>query len=184
MDGPPPFAMIIAKKFLGVRRMYHWIFAFLFGLSGASLAQSLPPATAPGAPAASGAPVAAAPQVVVPAQAPAVTAPQAAAPAPAPAAAAPQAAAPATAAAPAAAPAEPTLTDRAGAAVGKAAEEATSAFGRAMNWTGRQLEDAGQWAIKQGEHIASDTPHTAAAPAASAAPAAPAQPLPAPVPVR
>jgi hypothetical protein len=80
--------------------------------------------------------------------------------------------------------AEPTLTDRAGAAVGKAAEEATSAFGRAMNWTGRQLEDAGQWAIKQGEHIASDTPHTAAAPAASAAPAAPAQPLPAPVPVR
>ena len=172
--------MIIAKKFLGVRRMYHWIFVFLFGLSGASLAQSLPPAVAPGAPAASGAPVAAAPQVVVPAQAPAVAAPQAAAPAPAPAAAAPQAAAPATAAA----PAEPTLTDRAGAAVGKAADEATSAFGRAMNWTGRQLEDAGQWAIKQGEHIASDTPHTAAAPAASAAPAAPAQPLPAPVPVR
>ena len=149
--------------------MYHWIFVFLFGLSGASLAQSLPPAVAPGAPAASGAPVAAAPQVVVPAQAPAVAAPQAAAPAPAPAAAA---------------PAEPTLTDRAGAAVGKAADEATSAFGRAMNWTGRQLEDAGQWAIKQGEHIASDTPHTAAAPAASAAPAAPAQPLPAPVPVR
>ena len=148
--------------------MCHWIFAFLFGLSGASLAQSLPPAVVPGAPAASGAPVAAAPQVVVPAQAPAVTAPQAAAPAPAPAAAT----------------AEPTLTGRAGAAVGKAAEEATSAFGRAMNWTGRQLEDAGQWAIKQGEHIASDTPHTAAAPAASAAPAAPAQPLPAPVPVR
>ena len=177
MDGPPPFAMIVGKKFLGVRRMYHWIFAFLLGLSGASLAQSLPPAAAPGAPAASGAPVAAAPQVVAPAQAPAVTAPQAAAPAPAPAAAAPQAAAPATAAA----PAEPTLTDRAGAAVGKAADEATSAFGRAMNWTGRQLEDAGQWAIKQGEHIASDKPHTAAAPAA---PEAPAQPLPPPVPAR
>ena len=134
--------------------MYHWIFVFLLGLGGASLAQSLPSPAAPSAPAASGAPVAAAPQVVAPAQAPA------------------------------AATAEPTLTDRAGAAVGKAAEEATSAFGRAMNWTGRQLEDAGQWAIKQGEHIASDTPHTAAAPAASAAPAAPAQPLPAPVPVR
>jgi hypothetical protein len=144
--------------------MYHWIFVFLFGLGGASLAQSLPSPVAPSAPAASGAPVAAAPQVVAPAQAPAAAAPQAAAPA--------------------AATAEPTLTDRAGAAVGKAAEEATSAFGRAMNWTGRQLEDAGQWAIKQGEHIASDTPHTAAAPAASAAPAAPAQPLPAPVPVR
>jgi hypothetical protein len=144
--------------------MYHWIFVFLLGLGGTSLAQSLPSPVAPSAPAASGAPVAAAPQVVAPAQAPAVAAPQAAAPA--------------------AATAEPTLTDRAGAAVGKAAEEATSAFGRAMNWTGRQLEDAGQWAIKQGEHIASDTPHTAAAPAASAAPAAPAQPLPAPVPVR
>jgi pyruvate dehydrogenase E2 component (dihydrolipoamide acetyltransferase) len=174
--------MIITNTFLGSRHMYHWIFVFLLGLGGTSLAQSLPSPLAPSAPAASGAPVAAAPQVVVPAQAPAVTAPQAAAPAPAPAAAAPQAAAPA--AAPAAATAEPTLTDRAGAAVGKAAEEATSAFGRAMNWTGRQLEDAGQWAIKQGEHIASDTPHTAAAPAASAAPAAPAQPLPAPVPVR
>jgi len=134
--------------------MYHRIFVFLLGLGGASLAQSLPSPVAPSAPAASGAPVAAASQVVAPAQAPA------------------------------AAPVEPTLTDRAGAAVGKAAEEATSAFGRAMNWTGRQLEDAGQWAIKQGEHIASDTPHTAAAPAASAAPAAPAQPLPAPVPVR
>jgi len=152
--------------------MYHWIFVFLFGLGGASLAQSLPSPVAPSAPAA------AAPQVVAPAQAPVVAAPQVVAPAQAPAAAAPQAAAPA------AATAEPTLTDRAGAAVGKAAEEATSAFGRAMNWTGRQLEDAGQWAIKQGEHIASDTPHTAAAPAASAAPAAPAQPLPAPVPVR
>jgi pyruvate/2-oxoglutarate dehydrogenase complex dihydrolipoamide acyltransferase (E2) component len=145
--------------------MYHWIFVFLLGLGGASLAQSLPSPVAPSAPAASGAPVAAAPQVVAPAQAPAAAAPQAAA-------------------APAAAPADPTLTDRAGAAVGKAAEEATSAFGRAMNWTGRQLEDAGQWAIKQGEHIASDTPHTAAAPAASAAPAAPAQPLPPPVPAR
>jgi hypothetical protein len=41
--------------------------------------------------------------------------------------------------APAATPAERSLTDRAGAAVGKAAEETTSAFGRAMNWTGRQL---------------------------------------------
>lgn len=170
--------MIITNTFLGTRHMYHWIFVFLLGLGGTSLAQSLPSPVAPSAPAASGAPVAAAPQVVVPAQAPAVAAPQVVAPAQAPAAAAPQAAAPA------AATAEPTLTDRAGAAVGKAAEEATSAFGRAMNWTGRQLEDAGQWAIKQGEHIASDTPHTAAAPAASAAPAAPAQPLPAPVPVR
>ena len=138
--------------------MYRWIFVFLLGLGGTSLAQSLPSPVAPSAPAA------AAPQVVAPAQAPAVAAPQAAAPA--------------------AATAEPTLTDRAGAAVGKAAEEATSAFGRAMNWTGRQLEDAGQWAIKQGEHIASDTPSTAAAPAASAAPAVPAQPLPPPVPVR
>ena len=170
--------MIITNTFLGSRHMYHWIFVFLLGLGGTSLAQSLPSPVAPSAPAASGAPVAAAPQVVAPAQAPAVAAPQVVAPAQAPAAAAPQAAAPA------AATAEPTLTDRAGAAVGKAAEEATSAFGRAMNWTGRQLEDAGQWAIKQGEHIASDTPHTAAAPAASAAPAAPAQPLPAPVPVR
>jgi hypothetical protein len=170
--------MIITNTFLGTRHMYHWIFVFLLGLGGTSLAQSLPSPVAPSAPAASGAPVAAAPQVVAPAQAPAVAAPQVVAPAQAPAAAAPQAAAPA------AATAEPTLTDRAGAAVGKAAEEATSAFGRAMNWTGRQLEDAGQWAIKQGEHIASDTPHTAAAPAASAAPAAPAQPLPAPVPVR
>ena len=170
--------MIITNTFLGTRHMYHWIFVFLLGLGGTSLAQSLPSPVAPSAPAASGAPVAAAPQVVAPVQAPAVAAPQVVAPAQAPAAAAPQAAAPA------AATAEPTLTDRAGAAVGKAAEEATSAFGRAMNWTGRQLEDAGQWAIKQGEHIASDTPHTAAAPAASAAPAAPAQPLPAPVPVR
>ena len=170
--------MIITNTFLGSRHMYHWIFVFLLGLGGTSLAQSLPSPVAPSAPAASGAPVAAAPQVVAPVQAPAVAAPQVVAPAQAPAAAAPQAAAPA------AATAEPTLTDRAGAAVGKAAEEATSAFGRAMNWTGRQLEDAGQWAIKQGEHIASDTPHTAAAPAASAAPAAPAQPLPAPVPVR
>ncbi len=170
--------MIITNTFLGTRHMYHWIFVFLLGLGGTSLAQSLPSPAAPSAPAASGAPVAAAPQVVAPVQAPAVAAPQVVAPAQAPAAAAPQAAAPA------AATAEPTLTDRAGAAVGKAAEEATSAFGRAMNWTGRQLEDAGQWAIKQGEHIASDTPHTAAAPAASAAPAAPAQPLPAPVPVR
>jgi hypothetical protein len=170
--------MIITNTFLGTRHMYHWIFVFLLGLGGTSLAQSLPSPVAPSAPAASGAPVAAAPQVVAPAQAPAVAAPQVVAPAQAPAAAAPQAAAPA------AATADPTLTDRAGAAVGKAAEEATSAFGRAMNWTGRQLEDAGQWAIKQGEHIASDTPHTAAAPAASAAPAAPAQPLPAPVPVR
>ena len=168
--------MIITNTFLGTRHMHHWIFVFLLGLGGTSLAQSLPSPVAPSAPAA------AAPQVVAPAQAPAVAAPQVVAPAQVPAAAAAQAAAPAQA--PATATAEPTLTDRAGAAVGKAAEEATSAFGRAMNWTGRQLEDAGQWAIKQGEHIASDTPHTAAAPAASAAPAAPAQPLPAPVPVR
>ena len=153
--------------------MYHWIFVFLLGLGGTSLAQSLPSPVAPSAPAASGAPVTAAPQVVAPVQAPAVAAPQVVAPAQAPAAAAP-----------AAATAEPTLTDRAGAAVGKAAEEATSAFGRALNWTGRQLEDAGQWAIKQGEHIASDKPNTAAAPAAPAAPEAPAQPLPPPVPVR
>ena len=113
--------------------MYHWIFVFLLGLGGASLAQSLPP--------------------------------------PVPAA-------------PGAAPAERSLTDRAGAAVGKAAEETTSAFGRAMNWTGRQLEGAGQWTARQGENIASDKPETAAAPAAPAAPEVPAQPLPPPVPVR
>ena len=80
-----------------------------------------------------------------------------------------------------AAPAERSLTDRAGAAVGKAAEETTSAFGRAMNWTGRQLEGAGQWTARQGENIASDKPET---PAPTAAPAAPAQALPPPVPVR
>lgn len=79
------------------------------------------------------------------------------------------------------APAERSLTDRASAAVGKAAEETTSAFGRAMNWTGRQLEGAGQWTARQGENIASDKPET---PAPTAAPAAPAQVLPPPVPVR
>ena len=132
--------------------MYHWIFAFLLGLGGASLAQSLPPPVpiAPGAAAASDAP-AAAPQAAAPAQAPAAT------------------------------PADPSLTERAGAAVGRAAEETTSAFGRAMNWTGRQLDGAGQGTARQGENIASDKPETAAAPAA---PAAPAQPLPPPVPVR
>ena len=110
--------------------MHHWIFVFLLGLGGASLAQSLPP------------PVPAAPD---------------------------------------AAPAERSLTERAGAAVGKAAEETTSAFGRAMNWTGRQLESAGQWTARQGENIATDKPETAAAPAT---PAAPAPALPPPVPVR
>ena len=132
--------------------MYHWIFVFLLSLGGASLAQSLPPPV----PVAPGAPSttdapAAAPQAAMPAQAPA------------------------------AAPAERSLTDRAGAAVGKAAEETTSAFGRAMNWTGRQLEGAGQWTARQGENIASDKPET---PAPTAAPAAPAQALPPPVPVR
>jgi len=80
--------------------------------------------------------------------------------------------------APGTAPAERSLTDRAGDAVSKAAEETTSAFGRAMNWTGRQLESAGQWTARQGENIAIDKPETAATPAA------PAQPLPPPVPVR
>lgn len=73
---------------------------------------------------------------------------------------------------------ERSLSERAGAAVGRAAEETTSAFGRAMNWTGRQLESAGQWTARQGENIASDKPETAAAPTA------PAQPLPPPVPAR
>jgi hypothetical protein len=127
--------------------MSQWIFLFLLGLGGSSLAQSLPPPipVAPGAPAMSEAPAA----------------PQAAAPAPAPAST----------------PAERSLGERAGAAVGKAAEETTSAFGRAMNWTGRQLESAGQWTARQGENIASDKPETTA-------PAAPSQPLPPPVPVR
>ncbi|MFO0161607.1 MAG: hypothetical protein ACK53U_06155 [Alphaproteobacteria bacterium] len=134
------------RKLPGVQCMYHWIVAFLLGLGGASLAQSLPPPIplAPGAPAASDTP------------------------------AAPQAAAPAQAGA----PAERSLSERAGSAVGKAAEETTSAFGRAMNWTGRQLESAGQWTARQGENIATDKPATAAAPTA------PAQPLPAPVPAR
>ena len=49
--------------------MYHWIFAFLLGLGGASLAQSLPPPIplAPDAPAASDTP--AAPQAAAPAPA-------------------------------------------------------------------------------------------------------------------
>ncbi|MBM3593489.1 MAG: hypothetical protein FJX32_12575 [Alphaproteobacteria bacterium] len=79
------------------------------------------------------------------------------------------------------APAERSLTDRAGAAMGKAAEETTSAFGRAMNWTGRQLESAGQWTARQGENIATNKPETATTPA-TPTPAAPA--LPPPVPVR
>ena len=98
---------------------------------------------------------------------------QAASDAPAVAPPAPQAAAPT--------PAERSLGERAGAAVGKAAEETTSAFGRAMNWTGRQLESAGQWTARQGENIATDKPETAASPAT---PAAPAPALPPPVPVR
>jgi hypothetical protein len=84
-------------------------------------------------------------------------------------------------AAPGTAPAERSLTDRAGDAVSKAAEQTTSAFGRAMNWTGRQLESAGQWTARQGENIATDKPETAASPAT---PAAPAPALPPPVPVR
>jgi hypothetical protein len=80
--------------------------------------------------------------------------------------------------APSAAPAERSLTDRAGTAVGKAAEETTSAFGRAMNWTGRQLESAGQWTARQGENI------TTGKPATPAPPAAPTPALPPPVPVR
>jgi hypothetical protein len=79
--------------------MYHWIFLFLLGLGGASLAQSLPPPVpvAPGAPAASDVPVAA---------------PQAAAPAPTPDAA----------------PAERSLTERAGAAATCAGALRASAF--------------------------------------------------------
>jgi hypothetical protein len=110
--------------------MYLWLFLFLFGLSGACLAQN-PPAPVP--------------------------------------------------AAPGTAQAERSLPERAGAAVGKAAEETTSAFGRAMNWTGRQLESAGQWTARQGENIATDKPETAAT---HAAPNAPAPALPPPVPVR
>jgi hypothetical protein len=82
---------------------------------------------------------------------------------------------------PGTAQAERSLPERAGAAVGKAAEETTSAFGRAMNWTGRQLESAGQWTARQGENIATDKPETAAT---HAAPNAPAPALPPPVPVR
>jgi hypothetical protein len=73
------------------------------------------------------------------------------------------------------------LSERAGAVVSKAAEETTSAFGRAMNWTGRQLESAGQWTARQGENIAAEKPETAAVPAA---PTTPAPALPPPVPVR
>jgi len=76
---------------------------------------------------------------------------------------------------------ERSLSERAGAAVGRAAEETTSAFGRALHWTGRQLESAGQWTARQGENIATDKPETAASPAT---PAAPAPALPPPVPVR
>ena len=112
--------MTDVKKYWGVAHMYLWLFLFLFGLSGACLAQNLP------------APV------------------------------------PAT---PGTAQAERSLPERAGAAVGKAAEETTSAFGRAMNWTGRQLESAGQWTARQGENIATDKPETAATHAAPNAPA-------------
>jgi hypothetical protein len=74
---------------------------------------------------------------------------------------------------------ERSISERAGDAVGKAAEETTSAFGRALQWTGRQLEGAGQWTTRQGATIAPDAP--AATPAA---PAAPAPALPPPVPAR
>ena len=60
---------------------------------------------------------------------------------------------------------ERSLSERAGAAVGKAAEETTSAFGRALQWTGRQLEGAGQWTARRGETIGTERPANAPAPA-------------------
>ena len=74
---------------------------------------------------------------------------------------------------------ERSLSERAGDAVGKAAEETTSAVGRALQWTGRQLEGAGQWTTRQGATIAPEAP--AATPAT---PAAPSPALPPPVPAR
>lgn len=70
---------------------------------------------------------------------------------------------------------ERSLSERAGAAVGRAAEETTSAFGRALQWTGRQLEGAGQWTARQGETIATDKPATAPAPAPALPPPVPAR---------
>jgi hypothetical protein len=48
--------------------------------------------------------------------------------------------------------------------MGRAAEETTSAFGRALQWTGRQLEGAGQWTARQGETIGTERPANAPAP--------------------
>jgi len=59
---------------------------------------------------------------------------------------------------------ERSLSERAGAAMGRATEETTSAFGRALQWTGRQLEGAGQWTARQGETMATERPATAPAP--------------------
>ena len=60
---------------------------------------------------------------------------------------------------------ERSLSERAGAAMGRAAEETTSAFGRALQWTGRQLEGAGQWTARRGETIGTERPANAPAPA-------------------
>ena len=59
---------------------------------------------------------------------------------------------------------ERSLSERAGAAMGRAAEETTSAFGRALQWTGRQLEGAGQWTARRGETIGTERPANAPAP--------------------
>jgi hypothetical protein len=60
---------------------------------------------------------------------------------------------------------ERSLSERAGAAMGRAAEETTSAFGRALQWTGRQLEGAGQWTARRGETIGTERPANTPAPA-------------------
>jgi hypothetical protein len=70
---------------------------------------------------------------------------------------------------------ERSLSERAGAVVGRAAEETTSAFGRALQWTGRQLEGAGQWTARQGETIGADRPANAPAPSPALPPPVPAR---------
>jgi hypothetical protein len=60
---------------------------------------------------------------------------------------------------------ERSISERAGDAVGKAAEETTSAVGRALQWTGRQLEGAGQWTARRGETIGTERPANTPAPA-------------------
>lgn len=70
---------------------------------------------------------------------------------------------------------ERSLSERAGAAVGRAAEETTSAFGRALQWAGRQLEGAGQWTARQGETIGTERPANAPAPSPTLPPPVPAR---------